>query len=271
MNTFSGFQIKNTQQLGFDPNEYSRFKYGSKSMARKFGKALAEKYFQSTHFHNLINTNKKQIVISSSPYCNIPTATYAMKNYFVAELNRKLIEFDVSPVQEVKIYRTLSYNQDYGAMSKDERDKAISGDEFYIDKEFVNNKHVIFLDDIKITGAHERRIQKMINNFKLKCDYTFMYFAELIDESVDPTLENFLNFHFIKSIMNIDWIIKNDKFIFNTRVVKYILNTPGEQFKTFVNYQSEIFRDILYKEAISNSYHKFDEFKPNLEYLKSIL
>ena len=39
-----------TYTFGFQPQEYSRFKYGSKSLARRFGRELAERLFNSAQF-----------------------------------------------------------------------------------------------------------------------------------------------------------------------------------------------------------------------------
>jgi hypothetical protein len=267
MRTYSAHKISK-DNFTFDPIEYSRFKYGSKSIARKFGKDLANRFVKSKEFFDLVSNNKEiQIVVYSSPYLNIPTATFAMKDYFVADVNLVLAQYGCKPMQEGKIYRTLSYNEDYGAMDKDEREKAISGDDFYIDSNFLKGKFAIFLDDIKITGAHERRVLSMIEKFDFDLDYIMVYYAELVDETVHPNLENYLNYNFVKNLLNIDWIIKNDQFIFNTRVVKYILNAPHDEFKPFIQYQSDTFRDTLLKEAISNSYHKIEGFSENLTYL----
>jgi len=267
-NVFSAIKINDEKNIGFEPNEYSRFKHGSKTIARKFGKILAREFFQSKEFYNIISNKDIKIVVCSSPYSNIPTATFALKDYFIAEFNKKLVEFDLNPVEECKIYRSTSYVKDYGSMSATERERHISNEDFYIDKFFVKNKYVIFIDDVKITGSHQRKIESMIDIQDVNCDYLFMYFAELCNKDIKPSFEDYINNFFIKSLLDIDWIIKNDKFIFNTRVVKYILSRSKKEFVNFINYQSEVFLNTLYKNGISNSYHKNEEFKENLNILK---
>lgn len=269
--SFAAIKITSQNSLGFDPKEYSRFKYGSKTIARKFGKILAERFFQSKEFHEIICATDKPIVVCSSPYHNIPTATFAMKDYFVAELNKKLVDFGMDSVSECKIYRTPSYIQDYGEMNEEDRERVISGDDFYIDEKYLEGKFVIFLDDIRITGAHERRVEKMIQSLSVEFEYMYIYFAELTAVTVDPKIENYLNFNFISSLLDIDWIIKNDKFLFNTRVVKYIVGANHQEFTNFIRYQSDIFRETLYKYAVANSYHKHEEFRENIAELRSLL
>lgn len=211
------------------------------------------------------------MIVCPSPYLNIPTATFAMKNYFVALLNDKLVQFGMRPVDEVKIYRGLSYDEDYGAMTVAEREKAISGDSFYVDAAFLKGKYVIFLDDIRITGTHERRIEHMVEKQQIDCDQLYMYFGELLDSTAPSKVENELNFAFIKNLLTIDWIVKNDEFIFNTRVVKYILKADRSEFEPFIRYQSEVFRETLLTCAIANGYHVTPTLKDNVSYLRQLL
>lgn len=271
--SFSANHFTDESDLPFNPADYSRFKYGSKSVARVFGKELADKFIRSAHFHKIEQSlvNGKQLVVVTSPYMFIPTATFAMKDYFIAEFNDTIIEYGINPVQETKIHRTLSYNADYGAMTQADRRKAISGDEFHIDRDFVKDKFVLFMDDIIITGAHEERVQSMIDRLKLDCDYMFLYFAKLDNPETQPQIENFLNFYAIKNLLDINRIIKDDDFIFNTRVVKYILNAKHEECKPFLDYQSTIFKNTLYHYAIGNAYHKMPEFEKNLKYLRKLI
>jgi hypothetical protein len=270
---FTANHFTDESDLPFNPADYSRFKYGSKDIARKFGQELANKFIKSPNFHKYYQqlVDGMQIVVITSPYMYIPTATYAMKDYFVAELNDMLIDLEINPVQESKIYRTLSYNADYGAMTLEDRRLAISGDEFHIDRDFVKGKLVLFVDDIKITGAHEERVQSMVDRLKLNCDYMYLYYAKLDNPETQPQIENFLNYYAIKDLLDINKIIKDEDFIYNTRVVKYILNASHDQCKPFLDYQSSTFKSTLYRYAIGNGYHKMPEFEKNLKYLRKLI
>lgn len=258
----------------FSPKKYSKFKFGDKTAAREFGYALAKGFinsFMEKVFESDNLWSAKQIVVVSSPYCFIPTATFAMKDYFIQCLNDWLVKHDYPVVQEAKIYRTITYTEDYGGLSSEEREKLIGKDGFYIDREFVKNKFVLYLDDIKITGSHEKVIRKMISDCNLEHEYLFLYYAQLANIEVHPKIENDLNYAFVKSLLDLDKIIKNDHFLLNTRVVKYILNSPFEEFKNFINYQSKKFVNTVYHSAMGNSYHLIDNYKTNFTYLKTMI
>lgn len=276
MKRFSAHRFTSEKDIPFSPEMYSKFKFGCKDASRKFGFELGNKFIETTYFQSIIQKStfyKCKVIVLSSPHTFIPTATYAMKNYFIRVLNNALVKNDCDPVMEAKIYRKCSYKEEYGEMSREERMQIIQGDSFHVDKELLADNIRIFLDDIIITGAHESGIIKMLQEHGLHAGELnhFLYFAELTSESTDPKIENYLNYYFVKDLLCLDKIIKNEEYLLNTRMVKYILNAPHEECRMFLQYQKYSFLHTLYHEAIGNSYHKIPDYSQNLSYLKSLL
>lgn len=265
---FSLHKIHDKDQLSFNPEEYSVFKFGDDKIAQKFGESLAQSYINEI----LIKRNHiEQIVVISSPYSFIPTASYTMKNHFVNELNFWLSENGHNTVQETKIYRTITYREDYGELSAEQRHQLIKNDHFYIDVNYLHNKLLVFLDDIKITGSHENMIKKMIDENKINNEIHLLYFAELINKEINPNIENHLNYYKIKSIFDLNEIINESRFVFNTRIVKYLLIANHHDFVKFVNQQSAEFQTTLLHLSIGNNYFKIDEYSTNYIYLKTLI
>ncbi|MEN9918569.1 MAG: hypothetical protein RL662_1005 [Bacteroidota bacterium] len=265
---FSGYKIDNDSDFGFSPAEYSRFKHGSLDIARQFGYELADRFIENCFCHTYTG---QQLVVVPSAYSYIPTASFYLNVYFVEKLNYYLYSKGYPVVQETKISRSVTYREDYGEMSAQDRFKLISGDHFHIDRSFVANKQLLFLDDIKITGTHERIIINMLNEHDIDNDCYMLYFAELVNQTISPKIENYLNNYFINSIDDIDTIIKNETFAFNTRLVKYILNAPPEIFISFINNQSPEFSKELFYQAIGNEYFKFESYLTNIKKLEKIM
>lgn len=265
----------NEQDIKFSPTEYSQFKFGSKSIARKFGKELAIKFVGSDEFTKMVDSvrnTERRIIVMSSPYVHVPTATFAMKNYFVSHLNRALYVNGIKPVLETKIHRALSYKEDYGEMSREERDRRMCGDHFRVDAELLRGNVCIYLDDIVITGAHERRVCKMLEKYGIQDGQNyFLYFAELTDPETDPKIENYLNYHYIKNLVRLNKVIENHEFVINTRVVKYILHANHEECKAFLLYQSEALLMRLYDNAIGNGYNTVEDYKENFKFLEGMV
>ena len=266
--TYSLHKIKDSVNFGFNPKDYSRFKFGDDVISRSFGIDLANGFIQGYLKDQPID---QQIVVISSPYSFIPTATFAMKNYFVFHLNRWLAEHGFLVVQEAKVHRKVTYKEDYGELDAEQRLSLISNDSFHIDKAFLLNKTLIFLDDIRITGSHERMILKMADEYELQNDIHMLYFAELVNKGIHPNIENQLNYFDVKSIFDLDNIIESGNFSINTRIVKYILNTKPESFAIFLNNQTDDFINLLYNMALGNSYHTIEAYAHNLNLIKKQL
>ena len=263
--TFSLHKINQPELFGFSAADYSRFKFGDDAVAQKFGTDLANQFIRQYLQHNPITA---QIVVISSPYSFIPTATFALKNHFVFTLNRWLAHHGYMVVQETKVHRTITYKDDYGELNAEERMTLIGNDSFHIDKDFLTGKTLVFLDDIKITGSHERMINKMLEAYGLLNEVHLLYFAELENKTIHPKIENYLNYYDVKSIFDLDHIIKKERFLMNTRIVKYILNADSNSFKVFIQNHSENFTNLLYNLALGNGYHTIEAYQTNLNVLK---
>ena len=266
--TYSLHKIQNTDNFGFSPAKYSKFKYGDDSIAKEFGNALAEGFIEN---YLSVNPIIEQMVVISSPYAFIPTATFGMKNYFVFRLNRWLAEHNLPVVQETKVTRSITYKEDYGELDEAQRLSLIGNDTFQIDREFLRDNVLIFLDDIRITGSHERMITKMLKEYNVENETHLLYFAELINRNIHPNIENFLNYYYVKSIFDLEGIIKNERFSINTRIVKFILSSEPNSFKIFIQNHSDSFLELLYNMAIGNSYHTIEAYQENLKTINSEL
>lgn len=265
--SFSAFQINNPDNFGFSADEYSRFKYGSRNIARKFGYILADKFI--SHYVN--NIREKQLVVIPSAYSHIRTASCLMESFFVDRLNYCLFKLGEPPAEQAKIYRTVTYREDYGEMTAEQRFNLIKGDKFHIDKTYLQNKTLIFIDDIKITGTHERIIVKMLDDFDIQNSSYMLYFAELQNSGINPNIENYLNQYSIKSLYDLDSIIKSEPFVFNTRVVKFILNSEHIECISFLHKQSAEFIKELFYLAIGNFYVQFKDYRQNLAYIQKLV
>ena len=259
--------ITDDKNFTFSAEDYSEFKYGNKLISRKFGYDLATG-FLNAHKNYLLN---KKIVVLPSPYSFIPTATYSMTMFFVFKLNYWLKKHNKKTAEIVKIHRDITYKDDYGSLSADKRLALIGNDKFHIDKFLLKDKLLLFLDDIKISGSHQIVIERMIKDYSIENDRFFIYFAALKNSTIHPKIENFFNNAKIKSVYDLNYIIENNHFKFNTRVVKYILSQNLNVFERFLKNKEINFKENLYHLALGNGYHKMDVYSRNINKLEKIL
>lgn len=260
--------ITSRDEVGFDPADYSRFKFGDGRVARRFGRDLAQG-FAAQWLAQL--PEMAQLVVLPSPYSFIPTASYWMAQAFTRELNRALVEQGRSVVQEVKISRSITYRDDYGNLTFEERLRLIGNDAFRVDTAALLGKTLVFVDDIRITGSHQLVIERMMNQYGLTNPHIFVYYGQLTNSAVHPNIENYLNYYAIQSLADLTPLIQSADFRINTRLVKYILNHPPADCLPFLENQPTSFLNELYDMALGNEYHLIDEYKPAVSLLNQLL
>jgi hypothetical protein len=258
---FSRHLITDPEQIPFSAADYSKFKFGNGHIAKLFGRDMAQ-HFIATHGNDLLK--EKDIVFVPSPYNAIPTASNALSIFFRDEINRFLFKHKHNALLQSKIHRYKTYSIDYGNLSFEERLNLISSDTYHLDKKFLENRMVLFIDDIKITGSHEFIIQKNIEQEKISGNFMFVYFAQLMNESIPPNFENYLNYFDVKGMSDLLPIINHDSFIMNTRIIKYILKSEPAHFMDFIK-QIDAGRLLeMVQYAVGNNYHLMEEYEHNL-------
>ena len=263
--SYSLHKIDSIDNLSFDPSHYSWFKFGDKKYAERFAENLFEGFIAS--YGNLL-LEQDEIIILPSPYLSIPTASNFLCAYFKESLNLFLYNNSKKAAIESKIFRNQTYVTDYGNLDFDERIKLISNDTYYIDKEFIDGKFCLFLDDIKITGSHEHTINKILNQYNIDGKFLFVYFAELTNKDIHPNIENHFNYYAVKGLLEIIQVVNRTFFQYNTRIIKYILNLNERDLDQFLQKISAFRREELFQLAISNNYHQIEEYLHNLKTIK---
>lgn len=263
---YSLHKIYEKDSCSFSEEKYSRFKFGDISCAEIFGEELFNGFIKE-YKDKILAQN--EIIMLPSPYHSIPTASNYLCYFFKKRLNHFLYLNEKKACIDAKIHRNQTYIQDYGSMDYEERIRLISGDTYHIDKDFVNGKFCIFVDDIKITGSHEHTVNKILDKHNISGDFVFVYYAELMNHNIHPNIENYYNYFAIRSLGDIISIINNKSFAFNTRIVKYILNMKDGDFNEVINNISKTKVEELFFYAISNNYHLINDYKNNIYKIQS--
>jgi hypothetical protein len=263
--TFSLYQISDAADIPFDPARYSRLKFGDGQAARFFGREMALKFIEE--YEDLLLSDK-EIVLVPSPYCTIPTASFSMTRFFKEEINWFLYVHEKKSLLDSKIHRYRTYSEDYGNLNYEERVKLISSDTYHFDAAFLANRVVLLIDDIKITGSHEHTVRKLVDRSGITAEFIFLYFAELTNPGIPANFENYLNYYEVKDLSGLLPLMTDNSFIFNTRVIKYILHSRDEAgLERLLAGISNAQIQELIQYAISNNYHLMDEYKDNLSHI----
>lgn len=258
---YSRHHITEHNNIPFCATEYSKFKFGNGAIAKAFGKELGQ-HFIEAHGQDLLQ--EEDIVFVPSPYNAIPTASNALSVFFRDEVNKFLFKNNKKALLQSKIHRYKTYSVDYGNLDYEERLRLISSDTYHLDKRFLENRMVLFIDDIKITGSHEFIIKKQIEQEQMKGRFMFIYYAQLNNAAIPPNFENHLNYFAVKERHDLLPIINEDNFIMNTRIIKYILKSEPLALMEFIAAIKDERLPEMVNYAIGNNYHLMEDYQHNL-------
>lgn len=270
-NQFFVHSIEDITNLPFSDREYSVFKCGSLTIAKKYGKQLAESFCQQILSNKL--TKQDSIVIFPSAYSYIPCAAALMSRYFIRYVNFWLIENGFDAAMESKVLRKREYAEEYATLDFAERQARLKNDKYYIDTKLTENKIVIFIDDIFITGSHQIMLSQMYENNSefLPQEIWFLYYAKLNNAAVSATFEGDLNYAEIKDIHGIKKLVETDEFEYIIRTVRYILQASEQDFYDFLRRRPLSEKETIYFSAICEGYDTHPKYKDNMQRLKMIL
>jgi hypoxanthine-guanine phosphoribosyltransferase len=267
INKFSLHKFEDRKSITFSANDYSKLKYGSGNVGKSFGVELANGFF-AKHYDLLIS---KQIVVTESAYQSMKNAASMITDAFINTLNKLLSEMNGNFIHRIKISRNVPYIQDYGKVSLKQRVKLLEKDTFTLDKEYVKDKFIIFIDDILITGTHQKKIEEMVDFYELKHDNCMcVYYAELLNPYEDPSIEAFLNNSEIKTLHDLEKLIQNDSdYKIIVRTAKMILSWKNTtEVKELINTLTDTIINELYYNCLSEGYYKNPAYSKNFSILQ---
>lgn len=267
MKKYAVHKFGNRSEIPFDIAEYSKLKYGSATVGKKYGEELAEKFFE-TYSHILVN---EQLVVMESAYSFVHNAASIITGFFTDKLNSLLSEFNGKNVHRMKINRIVPYIADYGKLSMKKRAKLLSQDTFTFDADFARGKFLIFIDDIYITGTHHRKIEEMLKHYEINTENTMsLYYAELTNPSEDPAIESYLNTARIVTLDDLSKLIKKESdYRVVVRTLKMFLGEKDvEMAKQFLTSLSFKMICDFYHLCLGEAYHRNVAYSTNFALLQ---
>jgi hypothetical protein len=204
--------------------EYSRFKYGDGDIARKFGQLLA---IRALEVIPVDIDNPMPILVTSSAYKTAPPASNALVEPFVTAMREEIPDAHIEPF---KIYRSILTEGDYASMSLEEREAVMERNGLILPDGLPETaRAVIALDDILVTGSHERMIHRKLDG-TIDALMLYCYILDVSEDATNPAIEAAINHIALSSLKSLIHIAKTcTEFIPNARICKLIVgNTPDE-------------------------------------------
>jgi PRTase ComF-like len=211
--------------LPFSPVRYSRYKYGSVRAAETFARALGAAFCRRCPE----SAFAPRLLMASSPYAHVPAAATALARWLQPGLNAARAGQGLPPAPLLQVDRVSTSAGDYGTLSARARDSHMATNMLSFHRfrpEQVGDAHLLVVDDMRVTGAHQRCLMRASEGLPLTAR-TFLYVAAFpghTDGGFEPAREDALNHAAVKTLDDLAGIVEAGDFAWNVRVCKFALN-----------------------------------------------
>jgi len=226
------------ENVGLITEKYSLAKHGSIKDIKFFANMLIRSVFQEidntqSKFREIIDTVKRNgdyIVLMTPGYRNVKASANIMFDIALPYINTKLAMMGLPIIANIKLPRLANPNENYAALTEEERKMTgLTTDHYLPDASFYknNNIHVIYGDDILITGSSSNKA-KLDALSKGAKSFTSIY-SIIIDPEIalnNPTIEERINLSKVTGQLDeaTKEIFVQDNFIPVLKSLRLILN-----------------------------------------------
>lgn len=246
----------------FDVGEYSRMKFGSVVAARHMGRALADDLYSK---NRALLRGRDGLVIPSA-YDYVQNAATLMTKYMLERLNHHLAMDGAQPFDYTLIHRKRGYSDDYGFLTAEQRAELMEKGQYFVNAEIMRDKLLILVDDVLITGSHERKLEKLLEQRGMDNERLYLYFAEY--SGPDATIESRLNFADVVSPIDFVRICRERDHKFSVRPIKYLLSLPKTEARQVMRALSRETLAEAYAGAIAERYYQEPRYVENFMRLR---
>jgi len=254
-----------TSSLPFSPARYSRYKYGSVAAAETFARALGAAFCER---HPELALTPR-LLLASSPYAHVPAAATTLARRLRPVLNAVRTGNGLAPAPLLRVDRVSTPAGDYGTLSAQARDLLMAANALsfrrFLPRQ-VRDAHLLVVDDIRVTGAHQRCLMRASEDLPLAAR-TFLYIAAFpgpVDGRFDPAQEDALNHAAIKTLGDLAAIVEAGDFTWNVRVCKFALSPANRgELPRFLRRMPSWFVHGLHRNSCRDGYARMELYAPS--------
>nr|WP_209893839.1 phosphoribosyltransferase family protein [Rhizobium leguminosarum] len=263
---FALYEFQSIEDAPFRPEQYSRLKFGCDEAGREMGHQIADAFFER-HASTILNS---RCLMIPSPFNFVPSAANVMTMHLLNRLNSHIVDAKGNHVEYATVPRKISYMDDYGLLSGKDRKLLLAGDRFYFNSRHFEDRCLLFIDDVKITGAHQNKLVDLMHEQKLENKTFFLYFARYTGDR--PNIEFEINFAAVKSIKDLNRIVAETNHHMTARQIKYILSADqNELYNDFLRFRSFRYLETLYFNCLNEGYYNVQKYQENIDVIRNVV
>lgn len=257
----SAFTMESGQKKPLlDIAEYSNFKYGHKPTVLTFAKKMTDELFSIFPIQKLIS-QQENVIVTTSPYWYTPPSVHPLALAVYENINEHLFERGKNSLRFIKMSRSSAPSCDFSKLSHAERKLNMQQNKLSVDENAVKGRTVIFIEDARITGAHEAKALECLEAAGAE-KVILLYIIDVKHGKKDPDIENRINHSVINSLDELYRLMKNpDEYVLNSRACRFVLSWENkEELEKFAQKLPLTVLTELYSASITDGYGLMEKY-----------
>lgn len=250
----------------FSVREYSQLKFGDETAARKFGDQLGAGILQDAGTLGLV-LGDRPCVIVPAPCSTVPVAGALLAVHARNYINDQLVRLGRPPVEWSRIHRDVHYNFNYSELPLEERQALLTDEGRYLNRDYLDGKNLIFVDDVRITGTHEVKIEHLLEARGLS-HLSRGYAAIARYTGTDATIEHRLNHAWVGTAEDLVTLAHRPGHTVTTRSIRLLLETEPAMLRALLLASPRRFVEESYHAAIVKAYHVYEPYAEAFQVLR---
>ncbi|EKX46334.1 hypothetical protein GUITHDRAFT_107940 [Guillardia theta CCMP2712] len=209
----------------FPLQDYSSMKHGDSECTRRFAVMAAKAILREVPEVAFADSPPRFVVC----FRGLPIASTYLSSYTVEEINKARRGKGVTGDADLLVVDRSSANfgKDYATRSLTEREATHKAMTYTVAEEAVFQRNLIFLDDVRITGATDRAIERMLLPMRPKC-LVIAHIAVFDQDQAlsNPAVESMLNSSVINGVEDIATLVESGRFDLGGRALRMVLQDP---------------------------------------------
>lgn len=238
----------------FDPYAYSLFKYGHGVLADDYGRRIGQLLL--SHLEPVRGTGE-EVVVVGTPYKRVPNAAR-----WLAVSAQHDIRIAGIPAAYATVYQQHLSVGDYGRLTAEEREARNRQKRRVFDPEEFQGRHVVVVDDIRITGSITASVAEMFGDVPvLSLTFAFLVIMDPGVTETDPQVEDRLNHYAISDLSDLHRLMtETDSFSMTTRAVKFVLESKPAAISRLLRALDAGHLRSLYYGALDDGYDRMPRY-----------
>lgn len=251
----------------FDAEAYSRMKYGAHGDTKHFATKIAESLKEEAP--HIYDTEVAPAFLVA--YKAVVPACGYLTRYCLDRINRTRVESGLEPAEMIHVRKESVTNTDYSTASVEAREAELASIGFSLEGQPIDNRSVVILDDIRISGGAEKRILEVIEDEPQTPSSVILGYIAVFDAqqaAISPNVESHINTTAVTGITDLVEIVGSKHgFDLNIRTLKLIMGAEPSELEPLLRAMSHRQIEEVVRGAINTGPDFLQKYSQGYNYI----